>query len=183
MSRIGKKNISIPQGVEVEVQKNHLTAKGERGAIAVPLSHLIETTLGGDSISLKPKGDARGDAKRIREMWGTMRQMVEQAVIGVSKGFQKQLVFEGVGYRASVVEKNLKLSLGYSHDIMFPIPEELTISVTSDRNNIITIEGNNKQQVGQVASRIRAMRPVEPYKGKGIRYINAFVRRKEGKKK
>ena len=183
MSRVGKKIVAIPDGVEVELSNKKLTAKGKRGVLSVELSHLIEASKVENSIVVKPKSGSKSDSKKSREMWGTMRQMIAQTIIGVSQGFKRQLVFEGVGYRASVAEKTLKLSLGYSHDIMFPIPEGMQISISPERNNIIIVEGNDKQQVGQVASLIRDMRPVEPYKGKGLRYLNAFVRRKEGKKK
>ncbi len=183
MSRVGKKAIVIPDGVEVELSRGELTAKGSRGVLSVALSHLVETSKVDNAIVVKPRSGAKSDGKKSREMWGTMRQMIAQAIVGVSQGFKRQLVFEGVGYRASVAERTLKLSLGYSHDIMFPIPEGMQISISPERNNIIVVEGNDKQQVGQVASLIRSMRPVEPYKGKGLRYIDAFVRRKEGKKK
>ena len=183
MSRVGKKIVAIPAGVEVELSGKRLTAKGSRGSLSVAISHMVEASKVANSIVVKPKSGAKSDSKKSREMWGTMRQMIALAIIGVSEGFKKQLVFEGVGYRASVAERTLKLSLGYSHDILFPIPEGLQISISPERNNIIVVEGNDKQQVGQVASLIRAMRPVEPYKGKGIRYLGAFVRRKEGKKK
>ncbi len=181
MSRIGKRIVPIPQGVEVALQDAVLTARGKRGSLSVALSPLLETRHDERGISVVPKKHGTSDAKRCREMWGTVRQNIEQAIVGVSQGFQKQLSFEGVGYRAQVEGKILKLSLGYSHDILFPIPEGLSISIGAERT--ITVEGHDKQRVGEVASRIRALRPVEPYKGKGVRYSGAFVYRKEGKKK
>ena len=181
MSRVGKKIVLVPQGVEVALQGSVLTARGKRGSLSVALSPLLETRYDEKGISVAPKKHSTGDAKRCREMWGTVRQNIEQAVVGVSEGFKKQLSFEGVGYRAHVEGKILKLSLGYSHDILFPIPEGMAISVGAERT--ITVEGHDKQRVGEVASRIRALRPVEPYKGKGVRYTGAFVFRKEGKKK
>ncbi len=181
MSRVGKKIVPVPQGVEVALQGSQLTARGVRGSLSVALSPLLETRHDEQGISVVPKKHGAGVTKRCREMWGTVRQNIEQAVLGVSQGFKKQLTFEGVGYRAQVEGKILKLSLGYSHDILFPIPEGLSIEVGAERT--ITVEGHDKQRVGEVASRIRALRPVEPYKGKGVRYSGAFVFRKEGKKK
>ncbi len=181
MSRIGKKVVPVPQGVEVALHDSVLTAKGKRGSLSVALSPLLETRRDEQGIRVAPKKHSASEAKRCREMWGTVRQNIEQAVVGVSEGFKKQLSFEGVGYRAQVEGKTLKLSLGYSHDILFPIPEGLSIQVGAERT--ITVEGHDKQRVGEVASRIRALRPVEPYKGKGVRYSGAFVYRKEGKKK
>ncbi len=181
MSRVGKKIVPVPQGVEVALQGSMLTARGERGSLSVALSPLLETRLDEKGIRVAPKTHGSSEAKRCREMWGTIRQNIEQAVVGVSQGFKKQLSFEGVGYRAQVEGKILKLSLGYSHDILFPIPEGLSISLGAERT--IIVEGHDKQRVGEVASRIRALRPTEPYKGKGVRYSGAFVYRKEGKKK
>ena len=181
LSRVGKKIVPIPQGVEVALQGATLTARGTRGSLSVALSPLLETRHLEEGISVTPKKHSRGDAKRCREMWGTVRQNIEQAIVGVSQGFKKQLSFDGVGYRAQVEGKTLKLSLGYSHDILFPIPDGMAISVGAERT--IIVEGHDKQRVGEVASRIRAFRPVEPYKGKGVRYSGAFVYRKEGKKK
>jgi large subunit ribosomal protein L6 len=177
MSRIGKNPVSIPQGVTVEVAGQTLTCKGKLGTLKLPLSSEISAAVEDGKVLLKPKNDS----KRARVHWGTMRATVNNMVTGVTKGFTKSLEIEGVGYRAAVQGKNLVLQLGYSHDVTFPIPS--AIKITCEKPTSITITGPDRQQVGQIAAVLRSFRKPEPYKGKGIRYADEHIRRKEGKKK
>jgi len=168
MSRIGKKAVAIPSGVTANVE-------GQTVKIKVP----DEVTVKMDSGSVKL--DPRSETKRARSMWGTSRTLVSNLVTGVTKGFERKLDITGVGYRAAVQGKNLQLQLGYSHDVVYPIPEGITI--VTPRPVEIIITGLDKQRVGQVAAEIRDFRPPEPYKGKGVRYSGEYIFRKEGKKK
>jgi large subunit ribosomal protein L6 len=177
MSRIGKNPVTIPQGVTVEVAGQTLTCKGKLGTLKLPLSSEVTAAVESGKVVLKPKAET----KRARMHWGTMRATVNNMVNGVSKGFSKNLEIEGVGYRAAVQGKNLVLQLGFSHDVIFPIPSE--IKITCEKPTSIAISGPDRRQVGQVAAVIRSFRKPEPYKGKGIRYSTETVRRKEGKKK
>ena len=177
MSRIGKNPVPIPQGVTVEVSGTTLTCKGKLGTLKLPISGEVTAAVEGGKVVVKPKSES----KRARMHWGTMRATINNMVNGVSKGFTKQLEIEGVGYRAAVQGKNLVLQLGYSHDVTFPIPSE--IKITCEKPTSISITGAARQQVGQIAAVLRSYRQPEPYKGKGIRYANEQIRRKEGKKK
>jgi large subunit ribosomal protein L6 len=177
MSRIGKNPVTLPQGVTVEVAGTTVTAKGRLGTLALVVDNEIATTLEDGKVVVKP----RNDTKRARMLWGTTRALVNNMVTGVSTGFTRNLEINGVGYRASVQGSNLNLQLGYSHDINYPIPSDVRIAC--DRPTAITIAGADRQRVGQVAAEIRRFRPPEPYKGKGIKYSDETVRRKEGKKK
>jgi large subunit ribosomal protein L6 len=177
MSRIGKHPVAIPSGVEVTIADNVLTAKGGKGMLNVPLHEAVRVSQEDGKVVVAP----RDDSTRARTMWGTMRSLVNNAVIGASEGFSRRLEIIGVGYRAAVQGKVLTLQLGYSHDIVFQIPED--IDVRCERPTMIEVSGADKQRVGQVASEIRGFRKPEPYKGKGIRYEGEYVRRKEGKKK
>jgi len=177
MSRIGKNPVTIPQGVTVEVAGQTLTCKGKLGTLKLPLSSEVTAAVESGKVVLKP----RSETKRARMHWGTMRATVNNMVNGVSKGFSKNLEIEGVGYRAAVQGKNLVLQLGFSHDVIFPIPSE--IKITCEKPTSIAISGPDRRQVGQVAAVIRSFRKPEPYKGKGIRYSTETIRRKEGKKK
>ena len=177
MSRIGKHPVAIPSGVEVTIVDNVLTAKGGKGTLNVPLHESVTVSQQDGAVVVAP----RGDSKRARTMWGTMRSLVNNAVIGASEGFTSRLEIIGVGYRAAVQGRKLTLQLGYSHDIEFPIADG--IEIRCERPTMIEVSGADKQRVGQVASEIRAFRKPEPYKGKGIRYEGEYVRRKEGKKK
>ena len=179
MSRVGKNPVEIPSGVEVSIVDGILTAKGKLGEETVPLTDIVDVTMEENKVSVKP----RDESKQSRSMWGTTRSLVQNAVTGVSEGFTKKLEIVGVGYRAQMQGKTLNLQLGYSHDIPYPVPEGITIALEGDRGNIIAVTGPNKQQVGQVASEIRGFRKPEPYKGKGVRYSDEYVLRKEGKKK
>ena len=179
MSRVGKNPVEIPSGVEVSIVDDILTAKGKLGEETVPLTDIVDVTMEENKVSVKP----RDESKQSRSMWGTTRSLVQNAVTGVSEGFTKKLEIVGVGYRAQMQGKTLNLQLGYSHDIPYPVPEGITIALEGDRGNVIAVTGPNKQQVGQVASEIRGFRKPEPYKGKGVRYSDEYVLRKEGKKK
>jgi len=179
MSRVGKNPVEIPSGVEVSIVDGILTAKGKLGEETVPLTDVVDVTMEENKVSVKP----RDESKQSRSMWGTTRSLVQNAVTGVSEGFTKKLEIIGVGYRAQMQGKTLNLQLGYSHDIPYPVPEGITIALEGDRGNVIAVTGPNKQQVGQVASEIRGFRKPEPYKGKGVRYSDEYVLRKEGKKK
>ena len=177
MSRIGKYPVTIPNGVEVELSGQTLTAKGRLGALSLVVSNEVAASIVDGTVTVTPKGDTR----QSRAMWGTTRALINNMVIGVSTGFSINLEITGVGYRAQVQGKNLNLQLGYSHDIPFPIPDD--VSISCERPTIITVRGADRQRVGQIAADIRAYRPPEPYKGKGIKYSTETVRRKEGKKK
>jgi len=154
-----------------------LTAKGKLGELSITLHDEVEGVVEDDQVIIRP----RTYHKKARAMWGTFRAQAQNIIQGVSEGFTKNLEITGVGYRAAVEGRNLKLQLGYSHDVLYPIPEG--IEIKCERPTAITISGHEKQKVGQVASEIRAWREPEPYKGKGVRYANEYIFRKEGKKK
>ena len=177
MSRIGKKPVAMPSGVSANVEGQTLTVKGPKGTLAMPLSDLIKYEVGEGSISVQPANDTR----EARAFWGMQRTLVQNLITGVTEGFTKVLEITGVGYRANAQGKNLKLQLGYSHDVDFAVPEGIEIK-TPD-NTTIEINGIDKQKVGQVAAEIRRWRKPEPYKGKGIKYRGEYIFRKEGKKK
>ena len=177
MSRIGKKPVELPQGVTAEVKGQTIEVKGPKGTRAFTATDDVTLTVEEGSVKVTP----RGTSKRARQQWGMSRSMVANLVTGVSAGFKKELEIQGVGYRANMQGKDLKLALGYSHDVNFITPEGVTIS--SPKQTEITVEGIDQQQVGQVAANIREWRRPEPYKGKGIRYKGEVVFRKEGKKK
>ena len=177
MSRIGKRPVSIPSGVSAEIADGTLTVKGPKGTLSLRLRDEISYTVDGDAILVKPANDS----KAARAFWGMQRTMVDNLVTGVTQGYVKVLEINGVGYRANSQGKNLKLQLGYSHDVDFSIPEGIEIK-TPD-NTTIEISGIDKQKVGQVAAEIRRWRKPEPYKGKGIKYRGEYIFRKEGKKK
>ena len=177
MSRIGKKAVAVPNGVTASVDGNQLSVKGPKGTLSMPMSELVSWDVQSDSIGVKPANDT----KRAQAFWGMQRTLVQNLVTGVTEGFSKKLLITGVGYRANSQGKNLKLQLGYSHDVDFAIPDGIEIK-TPD-NTTVEISGIDKQQVGQVAAEIRRWRKPEPYKGKGIKYAGEFIFRKEGKKK
>ena len=177
MSRIGKKPVALPQGVTASIQDGTVSVKGPKGELQVAMVPEVEVSLGEDGINVLP----RKNDPRSRAMWGMQRTLVSNLVEGVTNGFKRELEINGVGYRAAVQGKNLQLQLGFSHDVNYPIPEGITI--TSERPTALTISGSDKQLVGQVASEIRSIRPPEPYKGKGVKYAEERIRRKEGKKK
>ncbi len=177
MSRIGKKAVAIPAGVTAAIDGGQLSVTGPKGAMMMPLVDDIAYAIEGGEISVKPANDT----KRARAYWGMQRTMVSNLITGVTTGFTKVLEITGVGYRASVQGSNLKLQLGYSHDVDYPIPNGIAIK-TPDQTTV-EISGADRQQVGQVAAEIRRWRKPEPYKGKGIKYRGEKIFRKEGKKK
>ena len=177
MSRVGKYPVELPAGVSVAIANSILTAKGKLGELRLPLTDLVEAKVDGAKVVVSP----RGNSMRARTMWGTTRALVASMVKGVSAGYAKELEITGTGYRAAVQGKNLVLNLGYSHDVVYPIPPG--IKITCEKPTSVKIEGIDKRQVGQVAAEIRAFRGPEPYKGKGVRYSTETIRRKEGKKK
>jgi large subunit ribosomal protein L6 len=177
MSRVGKNPVPIPQGVNVALAGQTLTAKGKLGSLALALSPEVTASIEDGKVWIKP----RSGTKRARTLWGTTRALVNNMVTGVEKGFTVNLEINGVGYRAAVQGSNLALQLGFSHEVLFPIPPD--VKITCERPTAITITGADRQRVGQVAAVIRSYRKPEPYKGKGVKYSTETVRRKEGKKK
>jgi len=177
MSRVGKYPVMVPAGVTVSVEGQTVRAKGKMGELSYDVVDVVEAKLEDGKVWVTP----RSEDKAARAMWGTSRARINNLVKGVSEGFTKKLDIVGVGYRAQVQGKVLKLALGFSHDVDFPIPEGITIACPQPTQ--IEISGNDKQRVGQVASEIRAYRPPEPYKGKGVKYADETILRKEGKKK
>ncbi len=177
MSRIGKRPVEMPGGVSASVSGQIIEVKGPKGTRSFRATDDVDLSVEGQEISVKP----RGMSKRSRQQWGMTRTQVQNLVIGVSEGFKKDLEIQGVGYRAQVQGKTLKLALGYSHDVEYAIPDG--IEVVAAKPTEISVSGIDQQQVGQVAAEIRRWRKPEPYKGKGIRYKDEYVFRKEGKKK
>jgi large subunit ribosomal protein L6 len=177
MSRIGKKPVPIPSGVTASVDGQHVAVKGPKGELKHVLVDEVIAKLEDGGIEVAP----RDDTQAARAMWGMSRTLVANLVTGVTEGFTKKLEITGVGYRAAVQGSNVQLQLGYSHDILFPIPEGIQVQCPKPTEIVIT--GIDKQKVGQVAAEIRRFRPPEPYKGKGVRYAGEFILRKEGKKK
>ena len=177
MSRIGKKPVSVPSGVTATVEGQTVKVKGPKGAVQLVVHDDVIVALDKGMVKVDP----RNDSKRARSMWGTYRTLVSNLVTGVTKGFEEKLEITGVGYRAQVQGKRLVLQLGYSHEVAYAMEPGITIECP-DQTHIV-VKGADKQRVGQVAAEIRGYRPPEPYKGKGIRYSNEHVLRKEGKKK
>ncbi len=179
MSRVGVYPVAIPTGVDVSIADGAVKAKGKNGEQIVKILDNVEVTIEDNAVKVTPVKMT----KRARQAWGTTRALIANAVQGANEGFVRRLEVNGVGYRAQVQGSTLKLALGFSHDVNYPIPSDLKIEIEGDRNNIIAISGASKQRVGQVASEIRAFRPPEPYKGKGVKYAEETILRKEGKKK
>ncbi len=177
MSRIGKKPIELPGGVSASVSGQSIEVKGPKGTRTFQATDDVDLKVDGNVVSITP----RGSSKRARQQWGMSRTQIANLVTGVTDGFKKELEINGVGYRAAVQGKVVKLSLGYSHDVDFDIPEGVT--VTAPKPTELVIEGIDQQVVGQVAANIREWRKPEPYKGKGIKYKDEYIFRKEGKKK
>ena len=177
MSRVGKYPVEIPAGVTVALAGNILSAKGKLGELKLTLTDLVETKVEGNKVSVEPK--TKESAARM--MWGTTRANIANMVKGVSVGYAKTLEITGTGYRAAVQGSNLVVNLGFSHDVVYPIPAG--IKVTCEKPTSIKIEGVDKRQVGQVCAELRSYRPPEPYKGKGVKFEGEAIRRKEGKKK
>jgi large subunit ribosomal protein L6 len=177
MSRIGKKAVPVPAGVTADISGQTVKVKGPKGSLQIVLPVDVIVKLEEGAVKVDP----RSETKRARSMWGTSRTLVANLVTGVTKGFEQKLEIVGVGYRASVQGKNLQIALGYSHDVIYPIPEG--IAIVTPKPTEVMISGIDKQKVGQVAAEIRAFRPPEPYKGKGVKYAGEYIFRKEGKKK
>jgi large subunit ribosomal protein L6 len=177
MSRIGKKPVTLPKGVTAKLDGQTVSVKGPKGELSLTLIGDVTVKMGETGIEVAP----RDESKRARAMWGMSRSLVENLVVGVSNGFSKTLEISGVGYRAALKGKDLQLQLGYSHDILYAIPEGIHIVVPKPTE--ITVSGISKEKVGQVAAEIRRYRGPEPYKGKGVKYAGEFIYRKEGKKK
>ena len=177
MSRVGKYPVEVPAGVTVALAGRALQAKGKLGTLSMDLTELVDVTVDDNKVTVAP----RGNATPARMMWGTTRALVASMVKGVSVGFTKSMEITGTGFRASVQGKNLVINLGFSHDVVYPVPEGITI--TTPKPTTITVAGMDKRLVGQVAAEIRSYRPPEPYKGKGVKYETETIRRKEGKKK
>ena len=177
MSRIGKKPVPVPSGVTANVQGQTVSVKGPKGVLTFVVDDSVAVVLDKSEIKVDP----RNETKRARAMWGTSRALIDNMVTGVTQGFEKKLEINGVGYRAAVQGKNLQLALGYSHDVVYAIPEGITVATPKPTE--IVVSGIDLRKVGQVAAEIRRYRPPEPYKGKGVKYADEFIFRKEGKKK
>ena len=177
MSRVGKHPVAVPSGVEVQMSGQTLSAKGSLGTLRLVVSNEVTASIADGAVTITP----RNDTKHARAMWGTTRALVNNMVTGVATGFSVTLEINGVGYRAAVQGSTLNLQLGYSHEIAYPIPSD--VNIVCERPTLIRVSGADRQRVGQIAAEIRAYRPPEPYKGKGIKYSTETVRRKEGKKK
>ncbi len=177
MSRIGKKPVTVPSGVTANVQGQTVNVKGPKGTLSFVVDESVAVVMDKGAIKVDP----RNETKRARAMWGTSRALIDNMMTGVTKGFEKKLEITGVGYRAAVQGKNLQLALGYSHDVVYPIPEGITVATPKPTE--IVVSGIDLRKVGQVAAEIREYRSPEPYKGKGVKYSDEFIFRKEGKKK
>ncbi|MEM9206065.1 MAG: 50S ribosomal protein L6 [Pseudomonadota bacterium] len=177
MSRIGKKPIAVPGGVTANIDGQSITVKGPKGELSAVLVDEVLASMGDDGIDVKPVDQS----KRARSMWGMSRTIVQNLVVGVTDGFERKLEINGVGYRAQVQGNSLKLALGFSHDVDYALPEG--VSAVCPKPTEIVLTGIEKQKVGQAAAEIRRFRPPEPYKGKGVKYADEYIFRKEGKKK
>ena len=177
MSRIGKNPVTVPAGVDVKIDGGLVRAKGKLGELTMAVDKDVAVSREGDKVWVKPQAEH----KRARVMWGTTRALIKNMVKGVSQGYQVELEIAGVGYRAQVQGKNLQFQLGFSHDVTVPIPEG--IAVTIDKSTQIVAKGADRGRLGQFCAEIRALKPPEPYKGKGIKYKSEHILRKEGKKK
>jgi large subunit ribosomal protein L6 len=177
MSRIGKKPVALVQGVSATISGQTIEVKGPKGTRSFTAGDDVQLTIENDAVKVTP----RGMSKRARSQWGMSRSMIANLVVGVTAGFKKEMEIQGVGYRAAMVGKNLQLQLGFSHEVLFEVPEGVVVA--APKQTEISVEGIDQQLVGQVAANIRAWKKPEPYKGKGIRYKGEFVFRKEGKKK
>jgi large subunit ribosomal protein L6 len=177
MSRIGKRPVTVPSGVTASVEGQTVKMKGPKGQLQFLVHGDVEVKFENGAITVAP----RVETNRAQAMYGTARAQIANLVLGVTKGFEKKLEITGVGYRAALQGKNLQIALGYSHDVIYPVPEGIAIATPKPTEIVVT--GIDKQKVGQVAAEIRAFRPPEPYKGKGVKYAGEFIFRKEGKKK
>lgn len=177
MSRIGKRPVEVPQGVDCQINEGILNAKGKLGELSLPLPRELDVKLSEGAIAVTPKNKL----KQTLMLWGTIRNRIDNLIKGVNEGFTRKLEINGVGYRAALQGSDLVLQLGYSHEVRMKVPEGLTVKCESP--TVVIVSGKDRQKVGQFASEIRAKRPPEPYKGKGVKYDDEFILRKEGKKK
>ncbi|MBI1274592.1 50S ribosomal protein L6 [bacterium] len=177
MSRLGKLPIEVPEGVNVELSGQDLNVSGKLGKLNTKLHRLVKVEFADKKLTVKPADESR----EARAMWGMSRAIVNNLVQGVSKGYEKRLEILGVGYRAAVQGDILNLTLGYSHEVRFGIPQG--IKIVAEKPTTLVISGSDKEKVGQIAAEIRSLRPPEPYKGKGVRYDGEYINMKEGKKK
>jgi large subunit ribosomal protein L6 len=175
MSRVGKEPIEIPQGVEVTISGREVAVKGPKGQLSRTFHRLVDIEREDSTVRIKPVDDSQ----KARGMWGLSRTLLNNMVVGVSQGFKRVLEINGVGYRAEVTGDTLKLALGFSHPVEYPLPKGIEASV--EKNTVVTLTGYDKELLGQVAATIRAFRPPEPYKGKGVKYAEETIRRKVGK--
>lgn len=176
MSRIGRLPVPVPKGVTLTVSTDTVLVKGPKGSLTTPLPRGIGCKVEAEKATLS----RRADSKREKALHGLSRALLANAVKGVTDGFSRELEIQGIGYRAQIQNKRLEMSLGFSHPVVYPVPEGITIAVDQKQTRI-TVSGIDRQKVGQVAAEIRGFKPPEPYKGKGIRYVGEFVRRKVGK--
>ncbi len=176
MSKVGKKPILIPSGITVEVDTHNVTVKDAKRQLAIPRLRGIEVAVKGSEVVL----EAEATSKQVRSNWGTLRSLIQNAIVGLTKGYEKTLLLEGVGYKIAKEGNNLSLSLGFSHPVKFAAPEHIVFEV--EKNTILKIKGFDKGLVGQVAAEIRSLKKPEPYKGKGFRYSDEVIQRKAGKK-
>jgi large subunit ribosomal protein L6 len=179
MSRIGKRPVPVPSNVTATVSGQEVKIKGPKGELSFTVPDEIKVAKTDGGIEVSPIGDT----KLARGMWGMSRTMVANLVEGVTEGYSKTLEIQGIGFRAAMKGKDLQLNIGFSHDVVHPIPTGIDVKVSGNKQEVITVSGIDKQVVGQVAANIRASRPPEPYQGKGIRYKGEYIFRKEGKKK
>lgn len=177
MSRIGKKPVVIPSGVEVKIDGGNVHVKGPKGELSLTIHPLMKVEMSDGTLTVIRSSENQMD----RELHGLTRTLIANLIEGVTKGFEKRLEIIGVGYRAQVQGSNINLSLGYSHPVVFPIPKGLQVSFDEEKKNIMIVKGVDKQLLGETCARIRALRKPEPYKGKGIRYFGEYVRKKAGK--
>lgn len=177
MSRVGKNPVALPQGVTADLKGQVVKVKGPKGELTFTVHDAVEVKLENNQVVVAPRNEER----QTRALWATMQRRISNLVEGVSKGYEKNLEIEGVGYRCNLQGKELVLQLGFSHDVRYQIPQGITIAV--EKQTAIKVTGIDKEQVGQVAAEIRGYKPPEPYKGKGIRYVGEYILRKEGKKK
>ncbi|PIZ95152.1 MAG: 50S ribosomal protein L6 [Candidatus Magasanikbacteria bacterium CG_4_10_14_0_2_um_filter_37_12] len=175
MSRVGKQTIEIPSGVTVELKNNMVVVKGPKGQLERVINSFVEIKIVDNQVTVDVKNK---EDKKERSLWGTYAAHIKNMVMGVTEGFKKQLEINGVGYKVVMQGNDLKIDIGFSHPVLFKIPNELKASV---EKNVITIEGPDKEMVGQISAEIRAIRKPEPYKGKGIKYMDEQIRRKAGK--
>ena len=175
MSRIGKQIIQIPQGVTVETVEDFIIVKGPKGELKKALNPIVKVNITDSEVTVKVDNE---NDKKERSLWGTFASHIKNMVVGVTEGYKKQLEINGVGYRVAMQGKDLKMEVGFSHSVIFDVPEGITLTV---EKNLITVEGIDKELVGQIAAEIRAIKKPEPYKGKGIKYVDEVIRRKAGK--